>query len=410
MKERANQWQVTTWGELATLEYGKSLRRYELSKGPYRVYGTNGPIGWHNEALYPSPSVIIGRKGAYRGVHYSSAPFFVIDTAFYLKPKVEIDTRWAYYELLTQDINGMDSGSAIPSTSREDFYGLPVQVPPLAEQRAIAQVLRTLDDKIELNRGMNETLEEMARTAFKSWFADFDPVRGKMEGRWRRGESLPGMPAEHYDLFPDRLVPSELGEIPEGWEVKVLGEVVEVVGGTTPSTKITRYWEGGNHCWATPKDLSALSSSVLLETERKITDVGLQQIGSGLLPVGTLLLSSRAPIGYLAVSEAPVAINQGFIAMPPREGTSNLFMLHWCEVFRDEIVNHANGSTFLEISKGNFRRIPLVVPDEEVMTAFDSFSRPLHECIVLNERDSRTLATKRNELLPKLVSGELRLG
>ena len=162
--------------------------------------------------------MIVGRKGAYRGVHYSPDPFFVIDTAFYLKPKVELDTRWAYYQLLTQDINGMDSGSAIPSTSREDFYGLPVEVPPLAEQRVIAHVLGTLDDKIELNRRMNETLEEMARALFKSWFVDFEPVRAKMEGRWRRGESLPGLPAELYDLFPGRLVGSEVGEVPEGWE------------------------------------------------------------------------------------------------------------------------------------------------------------------------------------------------
>ena len=197
-----SEWRTTLWGELATLEYGKSLRDYDTSTGLHKVYGTNGPIGWHSEPLCPYASVIIGRKGAYRGVHYSPDPFCVIDTAFYLKPKVEMDTRWAYYQLLTQDINGMDSGSAIPSTSRADFYGLPVDLPPLPEQRAIARVLGALDDKIELNRRMNETLEEMARALFKSWFVDFDPVRAKMEGRWRRGESLPGLPADLYDLFP----------------------------------------------------------------------------------------------------------------------------------------------------------------------------------------------------------------
>ncbi len=174
-----SRWTATTWGELATLEYGKSLRGYDSAEGPYRVYGTNGPIGKNNEPLCRHASVIIGRKGAYRGVHYSPDPFFVIDTAFYMKPKVDLDTRWAYYQLLTQDINGLDSGSAIPSTSREDFYGLPVEVPPLKEQRAIAHVLGTLDDKIELNRRMNETLEDMARALFKSWFVDFDPVHAK---------------------------------------------------------------------------------------------------------------------------------------------------------------------------------------------------------------------------------------
>ena len=220
--EKTVGWRTASWGDLATLEYGKSLRGYESSEGPYPVYGTNGQIGWCNEPLCSDSSVIIGRKGVYRGVHYSSTPFFVIDTAFYLQTKVEIDSRWAYFALLTHDINGMDSGSAIPSTSREDFYSLPVEVPPLPEQRAIAHILGTLDDKIELNRRMNQTLEEMARAIFQDWFVDFGPVRAKLEDR------EPYLPPELWSLFPDRLVDSELGEVPEGWEVKMLGEVAHL--------------------------------------------------------------------------------------------------------------------------------------------------------------------------------------
>ena len=182
---------------------------------------------------------------------------------------------------------------AVAGITGTDLAQLPIVIPPLPEQRAIAHLLGTLDDKIELNRRMNETLEEMARALFKSWFVDFDPVRAKMQGRWRRGESLPGLLAEHYDLFPDRLVDSELGEIPEGWEVKALGNVVDVVGGTTPSTKVIEYWQGGIHCWATPKDLSNLSTPVLLDTERKITNAGLDKIGSGLLPAGTCSTGAR---------------------------------------------------------------------------------------------------------------------
>lgn len=228
------EWQATTWGEIVTLEYGKSLRGFESLEGPYPVYGTNGQISCHSESLCPYPSVIIGRKGTYRGVHYSSTPFFVIDTAFYLKPEAQIDTRWAYYELLTKDIDGMDSGSAIPSTSRGDFYNLAVRLPPLPEQQAIAPILSTLDDKTELNRRMNETREAMARALLKSWFVDFDPVGANMEGRWRRGESLPGPRAGHYDLFPDRFVASELEKIPEGWEVKMLEECFNLTMGKSP--------------------------------------------------------------------------------------------------------------------------------------------------------------------------------
>ncbi len=282
-------------------------------------------------------------------------------------------------------------------------------MPPLPEQRAIAHILGTLDDKIELNRRMNETLEAMARALFKSWFVDFDPVRAKMEGRWRRGESLPGLPAHLYDLFPDRLVDSELGEIPEGWEVKPIGDLAEVVGGSTPKTERPEYWEGGAHNWATPKDLSGISIPVLLDTDRKITDAGLAQISSGLLPKGTVLLSSRAPIGYLAIAETPVAINQGFIAMKARPGISNLFLLRWASAAHDEIVSHANGSTFLEISKTSFRPIRTVVPSTPVMEAFDRMSRPLFRKVVENERASRTLAAIRDALLPKLISREPRV-
>ena len=176
---------------------------------------------------------------------------------------------------------------------------------------------------------------------------------------------LDRMDSEIAALFPDCFVDSELGEIPAGWSVGTVGEVATIVGGTTPSTKQARYWEGGTHRWATPKDLSTLSTHVLLGTERKITDAGLSKIGSGLLPCGTVLLSSRAPIGYLAIAEVPV----------------------WSEASHEEIINHANGSTFLEISKSNFRPLPLVVSDRAVMTAFDSLARPLHERIVSNERE-----------------------
>ena len=285
----------------------------------------------------------------------------------------------------------------------KEIRQIPLPWPPKNQRDAIAHILGTLDDKIELNRRMNETLEAIARALFKSWFVDFDPVRAKSKGR------DPGLPQHLADLFPDSFEDSELGEIPKGWEVKPVGELADVVGGTTPSTKQPSYWEGGKHAWATPKDLSALSVPVLLKTERRITDTGLSQIGSGLLPQGTVLLSSRAPIGYLAVAEVPVAINQGFIAMIPKTGTSNLYLLLWARVAHEDIVSRANGSTFLEISKSNFRPIPVVSPSTGVMNAFEQLVRPYYERIVYSTRESHTLTILRDTLLPKLISGELRI-
>jgi len=151
-------WRVLTWGDIATLEYGKSLRSYQAATGRFRVYGTNGPIGWHTEALCPQAGVIIGRKGAYRGIHYSPFPFFVIDTAFYLKERVPFDMKWAYFELLLVDINGMDSGSAIPSTSRDDFYNLPVCLPPSELLNRFGTQVRTWERMQIANSSQSETL------------------------------------------------------------------------------------------------------------------------------------------------------------------------------------------------------------------------------------------------------------
>src|SRR5712691_6219792 len=132
------EWCETSWGEIATLEYGKALRGYQTAKGKVRVFGTNGQVGWTTEPQSSGPGVIVGGKGAYRGIHFSNDPFWVIDTAYYIKPRVPLDLQWSYYELKTHDISSIDSGSAIPSTSRPDFYALPVLVPPINEQRSIA--------------------------------------------------------------------------------------------------------------------------------------------------------------------------------------------------------------------------------------------------------------------------------
>ena len=402
-------WRTTTLGHVIELKRGYDLPASIRVDGPYPVVSSSGVSGRHVVAKAKAPGVVIGRYGTLGEVHYISEDYWPLNTALYVCDFKGNDPRFVSYLLRCLDFAAYSDKAAVPGLNRNDLHTAKVAVPPLAEQRAIAHILGTLDAKIELNRGMNETLEAMARALFKSWFVDFDPVRAKMEGRWRRGESLPGLPAHLYELFPDRLVDSELGEIPEGWEVTTIGELAQVVGGATPSTKDARYWEGGTHCWATPKDLAGLSAPVLLGTERRLTDVGLSQIGSGLLPKGTVLLSSRAPIGYLAIAETPVAVNQGFIAMKPKPGVSNIFLLLWAESAHDQILSRANGSTFLEISKTNFRPIPVLAGPNSLMRAFDDLARPHFDRIVTNEHESRALTSLRDTLLPKLISGDLRI-
>ena len=274
-----------------------------------------------------------------------------------------------------------------------------LSLPPLPEQRAIAATLGALDDKIELNRKMNATLEAMARALFRDWFVDFGPTRARMEG------AAPYLSPALWPLFPAHI---DAQGKPEGWEVSTIGDEVRVVGGSTPSTKDPELWDGSIN-WATPKDLSTLAAPVLLKTSRSITAAGLAKISSGLLPVGSLLLSSRAPIGYLAIAEVPVAINQGFIGMICDKRMSNVFAWLWTLENMEAILAKANGSTFQEISKGNFRSLPVIVPSAPVLHAFDAIAKPLYERIAKNERESRTLAQTRALLLPRLMSGELQV-
>ena len=294
-------------------------------------------------------------------------------------------------------------GAVFESLRCVDIPDFAIPVPPVAEQKAIAHILGTLDDKIELNRKTNETLEAMAKALFKSWFVDFDPVRAKAEGR------PTGLPADISDLFPDSFEDSELGEIPSGWRVTPVGDVVECVGGSTPSTSEADYWDGGEYFWATPKDLSSLSEPFLLDTAKKITADGVQRISSGILPVGTVLLSSRAPVGYVAAACVPVSINQGFIALKSNGLMSSAYLLNWCLSNVQQFKDRASGTTFAEISKAAFRPIPLLVPSEQVARLFSDKAQTLYERVVSTMRQSTLLAATRDALLPKLISGEIRI-
>lgn len=404
-------WRERTLGELTTNFDGSRVpvKAADRQPGPYPYYGASGVVDHVSEFLFDGEYLLIAEDG--ENLRTRTTPvafmargkFWVNNHAHIVRGNSEADTRFLMYALAATDISGYLTGSTMPKLTQGNMNRIPLLTPPVPEQRAVARILGSLDDKIELNHQMSGTLEAMARTLFKSWFVDFDPVRAKAENR-----DL-GLPRALADLFPDSFEDSELGEIPRGWEVKVVGDLAEIVGGSTPTTKEPSYWQSGVHAWATPKDLAALSIPVLVETDRRITDAGLSQIGSGILPAGTVLLSSRAPIGYLAIAEIPVAINQGFIAMKPKPGISNLFLLFWAGVAHEEIVSRANGSTFLEISKANFRPIPVVTPSADVMDRFEQMARPLYQRIVQCARESRTLIALRDELLPKLISGELRV-
>lgn len=303
------------------------------------------------------------------------------------------------------------SGSVQDNINLGILNQLEFDVPPLPEQAQILRVLGSLDDKIELNRRMNETLEEMARALFRDWFVDFGPTRRQIAGATDpaaiMGHAFP--PDKAATLAP--LFPATLGDdgLPEGWEKQPVGELAEIVGGGTPNTKTEEFWDGGTHLWATPRDLSKLSGVFIGDTERKLTDAGLAKVSSGLSPTGSVLMSSRAPIGYLAIASQPVAVNQGFIVMRPTDRFPTHFAKLWCEANMETIEANANGSTFQEISKKNFKPILVTVPSSEVMVEFSQVVGLLIDKVHANEQENQTLAEMRDLLLPKLMSGEIRL-
>ena len=436
-------------------------------------------------------------------------PDWVVSTGFaVLRPQVQmIAPRFLYACVFSQSFTeylvSQEKGAAYPAVSPEDIGNAVIPLPPLKEQQAIACILGALDDKIELNRTMNRTLEATARAIFKSWFVDFDPVhwnsarrlaniprsepgkwfiyaieceggshyigftddlhrrfdehcrgcgadwtkahppvrlaywepvdsqaeavareqklksgsgrewlKAEIARNWTPRRPLPAgrqVKPEIAALFPDTFEPSELGEIPKGWRVGCIGQMVQVLGGGTPSTKEPAYWEDGIHPFCTPKDMSSLAAPVLLATERHLTDEGLAKVSSGQLPVGTVLLSSRAPIGYLATAETPVSVNQGIIAMVCDGELPNLYVLHWTRANMDRVLTNANGSTFMEISKRNFRPITAVVPSRAVLRCFMQIVEPMHQRIVSSLKQIQHLSALRDTLLPKLISGVLRV-
>jgi len=292
-----------------------------------------------------------------------------------VKPKNEfdIDKDFLFYFFANQEfIDFTYSGSSGTRMPRADWNFVSQSkwnFPELSEQRAIASVLSSLDDKRDLLHHQNKTLEQMAETLFRQWFIE---------------------------------------EAKEEWEKGVLGDILSVIGGTTPSTKNPEFWDGDIH-WTTPRDLSNTSSMYLLDTLRKITKKGLNQISSGLLSKGTLLLSSRAPVGYLAFSEVPIAINQGYIAIIANKGISKYWIYLWLKENMDYVKSHANGSTFQEISKTSFKALQVTIPPKKILEKFDKNIASNFIKIKTNTYQIRTLEKLRDTLLPKLMSGEVRV-
>ncbi|WP_352283587.1 restriction endonuclease subunit S [Pseudoalteromonas sp. Q18-MNA-CIBAN-0097] len=210
--------------------------------------------------------------------------------------------------------------------------------------------------------------------------------------------------------FPSEFEHNEqLGWIPKGWAASTTGDEFVVKGGSTPSTKNADFWDDGEIHWTSPKDLSGKKTKIMLDTNRKITELGLTKITSGLLPIDTVLMSSRAPVGYLALAKVPVAINQGYIAITDAKTLSSEYTIQWLDSVMDEIKSISGGTTFAEISKKTFKSIQLIIPSKTVVDVYTKMTKAYYERITANVQEINTLTETRDYLLPKLISGEITL-
>ena len=398
----ANEWEASTVGDFCPFIYGKALPERSRMPGVFPVISSAGISGSHNEPLVTTGGIVIGRKGTVGSVTLSKSAFWPIDTAFYIADEPQRDLRFTYYLLKTLGLDRMNSDSAVPGLNRDNAHARTIFVPGLQEQRSIAHILGTLDDKIELNRKQNETLEAMARALFKAWFVDFEPVRAKMEGRWQRGQSLPGLPAHLYDLFPDRLVESELGEIPEGWEMRSLDSIANYLNGLAlqkfppeseteflPVIKIAQLRAGNTN--------GADKASTQIKPEYVVVD-------------GDVLFSWSGSLEVEVWNGGRGALNQHLFKVTSNEVPKWFYFFATRQHLSDfRAIAAGKATTMGHIQRKHLTDARIAVAPPESMTKFDAVIASQFDQLVSNAQQSRSLAQLRDTLLPKLVSGELRV-
>ncbi|MED3201380.1 restriction endonuclease subunit S [Bacillus toyonensis] len=286
------------------------------------------------------------------------------------------------------------TGTTVTGIKQSEFKKILITVPTFHEQKSIANILSSLDEKIEINNQIIRKLEEMAQAIYKQWFVDFEFLNED---------------GEPYKSSGGEMIESELGLIPKGWEVGTVNDIGTIVGGGTPSKKREDYFTDNGIPWITPKDLSGNKNKFISRGALDITEDALKNSSAKLMSKGTVLFSSRAPIGYIAIARNPVTTNQGFKSVIPNEDIGTEFVYRILTSKKEVIESRASGSTFKEISGGELKKIPIIIPDRNLIQKFNELAESLSSLILKNEDEINYLTVTRDTLLPKLMSGEIRV-
>jgi type I restriction enzyme S subunit len=391
----AGEWSETHIGMQVTLQRGIDITKATQRAGAVPVVSSGGVSSFHDTAIQSGPGVVLGRKGVVGSVWFIESDYWPHDTTLWVKDFHGNDPRFVYYffKWMTPTITTLDVGSANPTLNRNHVHPIEILWPPFAEQRAIALILGTLDDKIELNRRRNQTLEAMARALFKDWFVDFGPVCAKMEGR------EPYLPTELWKLFPDSL--DDEGK-PEGWEMQPLDEIAAFLNGLAlqkfPATD--------------PDDsfpvikIAELRNGVSAKSGRASLDVPEKYI----IKDGDFLFSWSGSLLAKFWTEGKGALNQHLFKVTS-ERYPMWFVSHWVYHHLEEFqaIAASKATTMGHIQRGHLKATMTLCPPDIVLERLGVVMAPLVEQAIHNQLESRNLAQLRNTLLPKLISGALRI-
>lgn len=367
-----SEWKKYKLGEIASFKTGKLNSNAAVENGIYPFF-TCSPITLAiNEYAYDQKAILLAGNNAEGNfsIKYYEGKFNAYQRTYIIDSNEQVcDLKFLFYslELCLDNFKSVSQGTSTRFLTAVILNNFEILLPSIDNQKRITSILSSLDDKIDLLHRENVTLEVMAETLFRQWFIE---------------------------------------EAKEDWEEGKLDDILSVKGGTTPSTKESRFWNG-NIAWTSPRDVTMLKGVYLFKTEKTITEDGLREISSGLLPKGTLLMSSRAPVGVLAISEIPVAVNQGYIAILDNKGYAKEFIYLWLKLNMDLVHSYSNGSTFMEISKSTFKSLELQIPSIKEVERFVNGIKPIFEKIRNNEKHIQTLIQTRDSLIPKLMSNEI---
>lgn len=424
--ETRNGWQLVKLGDLGEVNRGRSRHRPRYAEhlygGPYPfiqtgdIKASGGRITSHTQTyseaglaqsrLWPAGTMCVTIAANIAETALLTYPACFPDSVVgFIPDNVKCNVHFIEYMFrhLRQVIQHEATGSVQDNINLATLERLRFSLPPRDEQDAIAHILGTLDDKIELNRRMNETLEGMARAIFKSWFVDFDPVRAKAEGR-----QPTGMDPATTALFPDSFEDSPLGKIPKGWKAGTILDHATLMSGGTPKTDRADYWNG-NIPWASAKDVSQCGQTFLIDTERTISDKGLEESATQIVPAFcTVIVARGATTGRMVMFGRDVAMNQTCYALASSRKTP---LALYCQLRSsvNSLVQTAHGSVFDTITTSTFASSTIILPPQSILSAFERMASPLFQRVLSSSIESMSLTSIRDALLPKLLSGEIRV-